>query len=125
MKNYFLGLAAIIIAIGAAAYTSPEVKVKPQSYTFYFTGDPSSPGEVADESKWSITPTENDCGSTQNKACQIVVDDNQTFLDSGDGNKRKLLSTLGIIAAAGAGGSVSGYIPQMPHTGISLSVNRP
>lgn len=125
MKNYFLGLAAIIIAIGAAAYTSPEVKVKPQSYTFYFTGDPLSSGEVADVSKWSTTPTENECGEEDNKACQIAVDDDQTFVDVNDGNKRKLLSTLGIIAVAGDSGSGSGYIPKMPHTGISLSVNRP
>ncbi|HRE50623.1 MAG TPA: hypothetical protein PK339_04325 [Flavitalea sp.] len=125
MKNYFLGLAAIIIAIGAAAYTSPEVKVKPQSYTFYFTGNPLLDTDVADESKWSITPTENECEEEDNKACQIVVDDNQTFVDVNDGNKRKLLSTLGIIAVAGADGSGNGYVPKMPHTGISSSKGRP
>ena len=81
--------------------------------------------DVEDESKWSIIPTANECVSTQNKACQIVVDDDQTFVDVNDGNKRKLLSTLGIIAVAGASGSGSGYVPQMPHTGISSSVNRP
>lgn len=126
MKNYFLGLAAIIIAIGAAAYTSPKVKVKPQSSTFYFTGNPLISTEVEDESKWSITPLpEDECGATQNKACQIVVDDDQTFIDINDAGKKKLLSTLGIVAAAGASGAVNGYVPQIPHTGILSSVNRP
>lgn len=126
----FAAFAAIALIFGTSAFKSPEESSISKerhksafSYTFYFTGNPLLSGEVENESKWSLTPPANaECGSTQNKACMIVVDDNQTEVVDG---VRVLKNTLNIIALAGASGSGSGYIPKYPHTGISATDNKP
>ena len=123
MRRYISGIIAIVIATGAVAFTKHENKVRPYSSSFYFTGNPLTPGDVADESQWSLTPPAGtECGGTQNKACMIVVDDDQTEVVDG---KTVLKSSLNITAVAGAGGTGSGYVPQFPHTGISARDSRP
>ncbi len=122
MKRYIFGLMAIVVAVTSVAFTNPVKKNKPLSYTFYFTGNPLTPGDVEDESKWSLTSPGNECAGAENKACRIVVDDDQTEMVN---SVRVLKSSLSITAAAGAGGSGSGYIPTYPHTGISAKANRP
>jgi hypothetical protein len=69
MKKQLFALAALVIAIGALAFTFPS---KRASETFIFNGDPTVSGDVSTLSNWSrFTGTVNCPGGNQ-KACVIT-----------------------------------------------------
>lgn len=116
MKRYLSGIIAVVIALSAAAFTMPAKENKSlDSFTFYYlppAANDYSINSVQDESNWKTAPSPMpQCGSTANKACSIVVDGNNT---TGSGATREL--DFELHAVAGAGGSGSGYVPQLSTT---------
>jgi|GEM_PF-4677423 len=70
MKKYYTGVAAVLIAIAAAAFTTPKVT------NVSFVYDPPSMGDysrssVQDKNNW--VPGTESCDDTQNKACELTV----------------------------------------------------
>lgn len=75
MKKYFLGLAAVVFALGAVAFTNPKIVGKDQTtFEFYYQapgGTDFSDGSVKTLSNW--TPSSIDCSGGDVKACNITV----------------------------------------------------
>ena len=117
MKQYITGIVAVIIAIGAAAFTMPKKFAGPlTSVTFYYQPTDYSNIEVQKKGNWSSTVTPPTCTGLQNKACKLVIDAAQT---TGG------LLNSNIIAMPGDGGAGSGYVPNPTTTGYVSRNDKP
>jgi hypothetical protein len=74
MKNY-LGLFAVILAIGSSAFTAGNLSPKQKMLgNFYkFNGNPSIPSDLNNPLKYSLE-TNLVCPVNGNKLCEIVAD---------------------------------------------------
>lgn len=114
IKKYGIGLLAIIIAVGAVAFTKPGKGLKPfVNYAFHYTSTTYTQTEVQKNSNWS-SGGGSGCGSTQNIPCQMNVLSTYTH---DDGSGTQVLndansggSILSITAVHGANGV--DYVPQ-------------
>lgn len=117
MKQYITGIVAVIIAIGAVAFTMPKKSARHvTSVTFYYQPSNYSSTEVPKKGNWSSTVTPPTCIGAQNKACKLVIDAAQT---TGG------LLNNDIIAMPGNGGAGSGYVPNPTTTGYVSRNDKP
>lgn len=71
MKKYLGSLIAVIIAIGAVAFTAPANKA--DTYVFEYAG-PNTPGEVQELENWEFVGKNlQPCDGENEKACRIFV----------------------------------------------------
>jgi len=78
MKKYITGIIAVIIAIGAVAFSNPGNKVKPLATKIFQyqppATDPYDQPNVEDRSNWVITNlSSTTCSQADEKACQLLV----------------------------------------------------
>jgi hypothetical protein len=98
MKKYLLGLTAVVFAIAISAFTKPELRV--DKYSFQYKAPSGSFSEANVESlstaSWGfgtlVTASDDfilgcDQTATLEKACEIIVDPTETFLQT-DGKRR-------------------------------------
>lgn len=127
MKQYLTGIIAVIIAVGAFAFTKPENRVKPPTtYSFFYNSSSYLQQDVQDRQKWLIG-TGSGCSGLQNKACQMEVTDSYTHLDPDSGDR--VLNTSGaseVVIAAVKGADNTNYVPNpATSTGIPSASNKP
>jgi hypothetical protein len=107
MKRYIAGILAVIIAVGAVAFTVPAKKIPNATFTFHYTLTSYGKTDVEANNNW--TSGASLCGGVQNKACQMEVTDTYTHLD----NNIRVLNTTGSVivvkAVTGTGGT--DYVP--------------
>ncbi|NML23008.1 hypothetical protein HHL16_19175 [Pseudoflavitalea sp. G-6-1-2] len=74
MKKYLIGTLAVVLAIGAAAFTAPTAKA-----TTYvqFVGNPSIMADVQDQVNWEQAVGIPSCDLIVRKACRIQIDDSK------------------------------------------------
>lgn len=78
MKRYFSGLAAVVIAVAALAFTFPT---KLATSNFQFLGDPQVSGEVSDVTKWQRYTGTINCPGTDQAAC-IITGVDEVYYDN-------------------------------------------
>jgi len=121
MNRYLTAMAAVIIAIGMAAFTAPSKK-HVTTYTFRFTPATSTQPQVETNGNWVSGASL--CGGTANKACQMEVDEAYTHLDG----STRVLNTSGsvIVIKAKKGANQTDYVPDpAASTGISSATDKP
>ena len=95
MKRYLTGVIAVIIAIGAVAFTSPARNLT--NVTFMYnapSGTDYSQASVQNKANWSLgTPT---CSADQDRACSLQVPSDKTTAGG-----TQLGSSVTITAAQG------------------------
>lgn len=127
MKKYLSGILAVIIAVGAFAFTAPRKTIKPTStYTFFYNSSSYLQPDVQNRQKWLIG-TGTGCSGLQNKACQMEVTEPYTHIDPISGDR--VLNTSGaneVVISAVKGADNSSYVPN-PFTsvGIQSASNKP
>lgn len=122
MKRYLYGALAAIIAVGAAAFTTPNQSAALEGDTFFYTSTNYSQLEVQKNSNWQYGSS--DCEGDPNKACQMQVSTTLTHPVTGGRALNTSGSVLAITATAGA--DASGFVPDPASTsGISGVVNKP
>jgi hypothetical protein len=97
MKKYLFGLSAILLAVGAVAFTRP-----PATFTFKYDLTTYTQAQVQSISNWSLAIGPG-CDGTDRKACQIEVEETYTHLE---GSTRVLNTTGNVISI-----TASLYIP--------------
>ena len=118
MKKYLLSLIAIILAIGFSAFSTIHKKAKLETTTFLLFETPSLVNEALIQTPelWicvgEIGPLGASCPDVNPyAACELVVDEADTFVDVTDGDKIKINPLVTIKAAYNgcAGYLVVGY----------------
>ena len=122
MKRYLTGILAVIIAAGAAAFTTAKENKSLDSFTFYYvppTSNDYSQPSVENEGNWKTAPSPiPQCGGNPNKACSILVDEDNT---TGSGATRAL--DFDMHATVGSGAD---YVPLLSTTPeITSKVDKP
>ncbi|HEY5463217.1 MAG TPA: hypothetical protein VIJ95_08170 [Hanamia sp.] len=79
MIRYLTSILAVIIAVGAVAFTKPENKINPLATKIFQyqapTSDPYSETNVESRSNWVITNLgSTTCSQVNQEACQLLVD---------------------------------------------------
>jgi hypothetical protein len=124
IRKYGIGLLALIIAVGAVAFTKPGVKGKGiVTYTFRYTQNSYLQQDVEANSNW-VSGAGSGCGSFQNKACQMEVDEQYTHLSG----RTRVLNTTGnvLIISAALGVNNTDYVPNPgASTGVVSANNKP
>lgn len=121
MKRYITGIIAVVIAVGAFAFTMPKKALQSfDDVTFYYQSSDFSNQEVAKKENWSSTATPPTCVGSQNKACTLVVEEGQTILSGGT---RILANDITVMP--GAGGATLGYVPSPSTAGFVDKEDRP
>jgi hypothetical protein len=97
MKKYFFGLLAVVLAVGAVAFTTPAnlSSGKRTNVFFKLNALPTQPNVIT-PSKYIEVSSVTGCTLNDQKACIIEVDPSQT---SGTAPHRTLLSTTVIDEA--------------------------
>jgi hypothetical protein len=126
MTRLFIGLTAILIAAGTAAFTNAETAATPKkkagTVLFHFIGsDATDQNQVKDKDMWAYGAASPSCSGTANKACQLEIDEAQTTTNPGEDP----VLNNDILVTAGAGGATNGYVPSPSTPGYEDSVNRP
>ena len=101
MLRYLASIVAVLIAVGAVAFTKPETKVKPDATKIFQyqapTLDPYSEANVENRSNWGITNLgSTTCSQLNQRACQLLVNTTDINPDN------TLKSTLTIQASMSA-----------------------
>ena len=120
MNRYLTAMAAVIIAIGMAAFTAPPKK-SATTFTFRYTPTTYTQPQVETNSSWVSGAAL--CGGTANKACQMEVDEAYTHLDG----STRVLNTSGsvIVIKAKKGANQTDYVPDpSSSTGISSPIDK-
>jgi hypothetical protein len=121
MKKYFLGLFAIVLAVGFSAFTK-SVKKDGSFATVMLTfiGDPTVQSQVADETLW-VEAVPHSCSLVPDKACAMEVD--ESFL-TGTAPARYLdVNQIDIDGTPGFSGALVGYLPtQIGGSGIITDI---
>jgi len=78
MNRYLTGILAVIIAVGAAAFTKPASHIKPLATKIFQYQAPAlhpySQSNVEDRSNWVVTSlSSTTCDQADQKACQLLV----------------------------------------------------
>jgi hypothetical protein len=115
MKKYLFGLSAIVLAVGAVAFTKPRA-----TFTFKYDLSTFTQAQVQSNSNWSLGSGA-DCDATDRKACQMEVDEAYTHLEGSN----RVLNTVGNVISINA----SLYNPDQTYyvssgTGISGIINK-
>ena len=104
MKRNLFGLLAIVVAIGAVAFTTPKKTVFADVF-FAYSGPNFSETEVEKPANWIEVSNLGDvglppaCSNNDVRACRIKVSDLKT---QGTAPNRTLVGTTSIIAAGSA-----------------------
>jgi hypothetical protein len=79
MKKYFSGLLALIIAIGATAFTNANKNVLPEGTKLFRYVPPAlspfSEANVENRANWVMTTSSSVCDDRDEKACELIVDE--------------------------------------------------
>jgi hypothetical protein len=79
MKKYFSGLLALIIAIGATAFTNANKNVLPEGTKLFRYVPPAlspfSEANVENRANWVLVTGSAICEGVNQKACELIVDD--------------------------------------------------
>lgn len=121
MKRYIFGIIAVVLAIGAVAFTKAEKASKENLATFTFRYKPTSDftqNSVQNQNNWESGTA--GCGGSLD-ACTMEVTDIYTHLE---GTKR-VLNTTGNVINIVASGSGSDYKPNpSASTGVQSATNQ-
>jgi len=84
IKKYGTSLLAIIIAVGAFAFTNPlKEKLGTKLFRYSAPGDSYSQLKVQDKANWALVTGSANCPSNINeRACEMDVDDSQLNPDN-------------------------------------------
>ena len=96
MTRYLTGILAVVIAIGAVAFTTPSKHFTMVTFTYTppTSGDYSQPS-VQDKDNWDPAPTS--CQTGSQRACTLEVNSTHTT-----GGGTELSSDVSITAAEGS-----------------------
>ena len=124
MKKYLSGIIAVIIAVGAFAFTAPIKAVKKATtVTFHYTPSTFLKPQVESNANWTNGPGSG-C-SAGAKACQIEVLESYTHRDANNNPVLNDAGSGGSIMSIVASGSGSNYAPNLgSSTGIDSELNR-
>jgi hypothetical protein len=79
MKKYFSGLLALIIAIGATAFTNANKNVLPEGTKLFRYVPPAvspfSEANVENRANWVLATGSSVCDDVDERACELIVDD--------------------------------------------------
>ncbi len=123
MKRYITGIAAVVIAVTAVAFTVPIHTSPKATFTFRYTPGTFTQLQVQTNSNWVSGAAA--CGGAANKACQMEVTDSYTHLDA---NNNRVLNTTGsvVVIKAVPGAAGTNYVPNPPtSTGIPSKIDKP
>lgn len=102
MKNYRLGIIALIVAISAAAFTPVKKSSIPFGTKLFRYSAPAgsfSEANVENRANWIFVESTEGCNGNNVKACEILVNDVHVNPDN------TLKSSLTIVATQASGGT--------------------
>jgi len=125
MKKYFIGMLALVLAIGFSAFTSPKKSVNKKYLFSIAANNTTSASGVQTLTNW-VNQGELDvdafvsCDDAQrDQACELIVDENDTEMV---GIVRKLKASSVAIIAGQVGGSTHYVITSLT---VSTPVSNP
>ncbi|NML23009.1 hypothetical protein HHL16_19180 [Pseudoflavitalea sp. G-6-1-2] len=99
MKKYLIGTLAVVLAIGAVAFTAPSKKAN--TYV-QFVGNPATLTDVQDQTQWEQAVGTPSCDLVNRKACRIQIDDSKLITNPGGPLLPKVLDAAKVTSISAA-----------------------